>query len=194
MAMKASRPKRRRTPASIPEAIEMGTRPIIRSNQPLNPEIVISAAETRKAPIASGIETPAALVINIAAPGVDQAVSTGTRKRSERAMLVKPIPRPRAHIQEAISAGVACSAWAAWKTITAELVKPTRTATKPAIRADVEKSLIRRIVFLAGRAGGGAVRSGSRPQFRPARRRASRICGRAAWAAFSPSRIESWRA
>jgi hypothetical protein len=42
---------------------------------------VISAAETRKAPIASGIETPAALVISIAAPGVDQAVSTGTRKR-----------------------------------------------------------------------------------------------------------------
>jgi len=52
-------------------------------------------------------------VISIAAPGVDQAVSTGTRKRSDRAMLVSPMPTPSAHIQEAISAGLACSAWAA---------------------------------------------------------------------------------
>jgi hypothetical protein len=78
----------------MPEAIEIGRRPIIFSKQPLKPETVISIAETRKAPIASGIETPAALVISIAAPGVDQAVSTGTRKRNERAMLVSPMPRP----------------------------------------------------------------------------------------------------
>ena len=31
------------------------------------------------APMASGIVTPAALVMSIAAPGVDQAVTTGTR-------------------------------------------------------------------------------------------------------------------
>ena len=38
-------------------------------------------------------------------------------------------------------------AWAAWKTITAELVKPTSTATKPAITAEVEKSLTMCMVF-----------------------------------------------
>jgi hypothetical protein len=54
MATKASRPKRSRTPASIPEAIEIGIRLIIRSNRPLKPEIVIRAAETRNAPISFG--------------------------------------------------------------------------------------------------------------------------------------------
>jgi len=74
---------------------------------------VISPAETRKAPVASGSETPAAPVISIAAPGVDQAVSTGTRNLRERAMLVSPIPRPSASIHEATSAALACSVRAA---------------------------------------------------------------------------------
>jgi hypothetical protein len=137
----------------MPEAIEIGRRPIILSKQPLNPETVISIAETRKAPIASGIETPAALVISIAAPGVDQAVRIGTRKRNERVMLVRPMPRPRAPIHEAISAGVACSVRAAWRTITAELVKPTRTATKPAIRDAMEKSSNSRMASSVGLKG-----------------------------------------
>jgi len=64
-------------------------------------------------------------------------------------MLVSTMPSPRAHIQEAISPAVACSVCAAWKTITAELVKPTRTATKPALRADSEKSSIRRMTLPA---------------------------------------------
>ena len=37
-------------------------------------------------------------------------------------MQVSPMPSPSAHIQEAISAGPAPHARAAWKTITAELV------------------------------------------------------------------------
>ena len=37
-------------------------------------------------------------------------------------MQVTPMPTPRAHIQEATSAGPAPEARAAWKTITAELV------------------------------------------------------------------------
>jgi len=44
-----------------------------------NPTIVISNAETRKAPVASAKDTPAAPVISIAAPGVDHAVTTGMR-------------------------------------------------------------------------------------------------------------------
>jgi hypothetical protein len=53
---------------------------------------------------------------------------------------VSIIARPNAHSHEAVSAGVAPSARAAWKTMIAELVKPTRTATKPATTEDIEKS------------------------------------------------------
>src|SRR5690606_12761812 len=55
-------------------------------------------------------------------------------------MLVSPIPRPSAHIQEVICAGVAPSAEAAWNTIATELLYPTSTATKPATMADKERS------------------------------------------------------
>src|SRR5690606_40675499 len=47
-------------------------------------------------------------------------------------MQVTAMPKPSATIHEPICAGVAPAASAAWKTRTAELVKPTRTATKPA--------------------------------------------------------------
>jgi len=47
-------------------------------------------------------------------------------------MEVSPIPKPSAMIQEPICAGVAPAAAAAWNTMAAELVKPTRTAMKPA--------------------------------------------------------------
>src|SRR5262245_61693771 len=50
------------------------------------------------------------------------------------------MPRPSAHIHELIWAGVAPSAVAAWKTIATELVKPTSTATKPAVAAGSDRS------------------------------------------------------
>ena len=56
-------------------------------------------------------------------------------------------------IHEAISAGDAPRARAAWKTITAELVIPTSTATKPAATEEIERSLKKRIV-VAGRTSG----------------------------------------
>ena len=58
IATNTSSPKRSNTPASIPEAIDMGIRFMLRSNQPENPHNVINAPETRKAPTASGIDTP----------------------------------------------------------------------------------------------------------------------------------------
>jgi hypothetical protein len=51
------------------------------------------------------------------------------------------MPNPNAHIHEPISVGEALRAWAAWKTMTAELVNPTNTVTKPAMTAEAEKSL-----------------------------------------------------
>ncbi len=79
MARNTSRPKRSSTPASMPEASATGMRSIARSNQPEKPARVMRAAETRKAPVASSMERPAALVTSRAAPGVDHAVTTGAR-------------------------------------------------------------------------------------------------------------------
>ncbi len=77
--MKASSPKRNSTPDSMPAARDIGILLIARSNHPVKPTSVTSAPDTRNAPIASGIETPAALVISMAAPEVDQAVAIGIR-------------------------------------------------------------------------------------------------------------------
>src|SRR5690606_22166448 len=94
--------------------------------------------------IASAIGTPAALVTSIAAPGVDHAVTTGIFQRSDRTMQVAPMPRPSAHIHEAVWPGVAPIACAAWNTIAAELANPTSTVTKPAAIADTDWSRHRR--------------------------------------------------
>ncbi|MNY71088.1 hypothetical protein D3C86_2093520 [compost metagenome] len=48
-------------------------------------------------------------------------------------MLVSPQPRHSAHSQELTWAASAPAAAAAWKMITAELVKPTSTAIRPAL-------------------------------------------------------------
>ena len=45
------------------------------------------------------------------------------------------MPSPSAYIQEMRCTGVAWNAWAACKTMVTELVKPTYTATKPAVKA-----------------------------------------------------------
>jgi hypothetical protein len=79
IATNTSRPKRSSTPASIPAAIDIGMRFIARSNHPVKPLSASRTADTTKAPIASAIGTPAALVTSIAAPGVDHAVTTGAR-------------------------------------------------------------------------------------------------------------------
>ena len=79
MATKRSRPKRSSTPASMPEATGTGMRDIPRSNQPVTPARSMSTALARKAPTMADMGRPAALVASSAAPGVDQAVTTGTR-------------------------------------------------------------------------------------------------------------------
>ena len=67
----------------MPEASGTGMRDMPRSNQPVAPAITMSTADTRNAPIMAGIGNPTALVARSAAPGVDQAVTTGTRYRSD---------------------------------------------------------------------------------------------------------------
>src|SRR5690606_10415950 len=144
IAPNASTQNRSSTPASMPEASDSGTRPSSRSNIPEKPASVISTADSRKPAIASAIGTPAALVTSIAAPGVDHAVTTGIFQRSDRTMQVAPMPRPSAHIHEAVWPGAAPIACAAWNTIAAELANPTSTVTKPAAIADTDWSRHRR--------------------------------------------------
>ncbi len=50
------------------------------------------------------------------------------------------MPSPRAQIHEVVCAGVACSACAAANTMATELVMPTSTATKPAVKEASEVS------------------------------------------------------
>ena len=142
-AKKPCKPKRASTPASNAEAMPIGMRFITRSNQPVAPLIAISAALTIKAPTASFIVNPPAspAVANTAAPGVLHATITGFLSHNEGSNEHKPIPKPNAHIHEVMISGVALNASAAWKTMATELVKPTSTATKPAVKADGLRSL-----------------------------------------------------
>jgi len=121
----------------------MGKWFMARSTQPVAPTSVISAAHTMKAPTASAMLKPPAApaVASTAAPGVLQATITGFFRISEGTALHRPMPMPSAHIQEVICSGVAPNASAAWNTMATELVKPTRTATKPAVKALGERSL-----------------------------------------------------
>ena len=66
---------------------------------------------------------------------------TGLRSHSDGTSEHRPMPRPSAHIHEVICAGVAWKACAAWNTMATELVNPTNTATKPAVKADRLRSL-----------------------------------------------------
>jgi hypothetical protein len=113
MAAKASKAKRASTPASKAAARACGMRSMTRANQPVAPARVMSSAHTRKAPTPSAMGTPTPAVASKAAPGVDQAVSTGWRYQTLSPRLVRPMPRPRAQIQEAACAGVAPKAAAA---------------------------------------------------------------------------------
>ncbi|MNV74929.1 hypothetical protein D3C71_1681840 [compost metagenome] len=72
-------------------------------------------------PMVSARVTPCRLVASSAAPGVDQAVSTGDLYHRERASVLTPIPIPSAVIQPAICWGVAPAAAAACQMMAAEL-------------------------------------------------------------------------
>ena len=78
---------------------------------------------------------------NTAAPDELQATITGLRSHSEGTSVVKPMPSPMAHSQDASISGVAPKDRAAWNTMAIELAMPTRTATKPAVMAERLKSL-----------------------------------------------------
>ena len=95
----ASSPKRNRIPAKSALASVSGISRESRSNQPVRPVSVSSTAQNRKAPVASGRVVTPPPSARSAAPGVDQAVSTGMRNHSDRIRLVTPMPSPSARSQ-----------------------------------------------------------------------------------------------
>ena len=130
--LNACSPNLSNTPASIAAARECGISFIRRANNPVTPHSRMSALAKMKIPMVSASVTPCRLVANSAAPGVDQAVSTGALYHQESASVLTPIPIPRAVIQPAICCAFAPAAAAACQIMAAELAYPTRTATKPA--------------------------------------------------------------
>ena len=71
-------------------------------------------------------------------------MTTGTRYRSDSSDAGEPhAEAEREHPRADLGRGVAPTAPAAWKTMTAELAKPTSTVTKPATTADRDRSRTR---------------------------------------------------
>lgn len=111
-------PKENRMPASMADTTAPGTRRISRPKTPVTPIRAITAPDTTKAPITSPYAYEPMLVTRSAAPGVDHAVTTGTRVRRLRPMQVRPLPIEIAQIQDPVCAGSRCPARAAESTMT----------------------------------------------------------------------------
>ena len=79
MTTNTSKPKRSNTPANIPAAKGKGTRSMKRSNKPLKPTKQTSSDDMTNAAITSAMGTPCTEMMSMAAPDVDQAVTTGMR-------------------------------------------------------------------------------------------------------------------
>ena len=132
-----------RIPASIALPIAGGIRVIARASAGQNPVSSSSAAHTRKAPMAlakSPVSPPAAIIT--AAPGVDQAKASGSRKARLSAMQRMPWPSERAKRPDAACAGVAPTATRPAMTSVNELAKPVSAAMRPAA-IGCPRSLIR---------------------------------------------------
>ncbi len=164
---KTATTKRKITPASMAAAIGIGIFSISAPSGRKAAVSIISAAASRKAPMAAAMSSPLLAAMR-AAPGVDQAQMIGRRWRQESQRLATPLARARPAIQETVWAGVAPSACAAASTTATEAAKPTKTATRAENRRDMR--VLRRRGLLEPEY---AVRRKGRPR-RAARRRRHR--------------------
>ncbi|MCY1367655.1 hypothetical protein D9M69_545990 [compost metagenome] len=110
------------------------------SIQPNRPQASVSAAASTKAPMASLNGTPASAVTSRAAPGVDHAMTMGRPVRRLYRAPPKPNARLSEPIHEPIRAASRPAVWPACTISTAVPPKLTRTATRPAVTADAERS------------------------------------------------------
>ena len=93
------------TPASIPPAIPSGISATARPRGRIAPVSAISRPATTKAPTACGIVRPEVAATS-AAPGVDQASTTGTRCQLDSSADPTALPRQTASTQLAVCAGI----------------------------------------------------------------------------------------
>ena len=132
-ALNGSRHRGRSTPASIAAASARGIRSTVRPSHGHSPASTSSTPHSRKAATAvanppSG--TPA--VASSAAPGVDQAMATGSLVRRASPMLSSPITSNSAISPDAASSAEAPTPRSPASTTANEPAKPTRPATIPA--------------------------------------------------------------
>ena len=103
------------TPPSIAAAMPRGIIPISRPKGPISPVRKISAPASRNAPTAPAMECPVEAAIS-AAPGVDQASTTGMRWVYDKNADPTALAMQTAKTQDAVCAGVAPTAAAAAST------------------------------------------------------------------------------
>gem|GEM_PF-6426498 len=120
------------TPASMAEATAAGMRSASRPSAGINPVSTIISPAMTKAPTAVDQPRPSVEAASRAAPGVDQARTTGIFSRQLSTAPGRPMPRHRAVTMEMIWAGAAPMAWPACTTRATVPPKPTTVATAAA--------------------------------------------------------------
>ncbi len=122
-----------RTPASMALAIGVGMAAIKRPSAGNRPAAVMSSPQTTNAPTATGNPPSTAPVdTSNAAPGVDQAMVIGRRRRTLSRMATTPLARQSASSPDAACAWSAPTARSPARTTAKELAKPTTAVTTPA--------------------------------------------------------------
>ncbi len=139
-AVKTPVPNANRMPASIAFTIPAGTALISRPNRPVTPNSTTTTPLSTNAPTASRYGYAPRLVTSRAAPGVDQAVTTGVRVHQLSSRAVSPLPIATAQIQDAVCAWSSRPAAAAASTTTSGPENPTTMQISPASRAGRETS------------------------------------------------------
>src|SRR3954468_22183697 len=120
------------TPASMAEAIGTGILAIQRPSAPHRPHRTMSTPQTTNAPSAAAYPPDTAPEeISSAAPGVDQAIATGRRRRRAIAMTTTAIATHRYSRPEAAWSASAPTARRPASTSAKVLAKPTSEATIP---------------------------------------------------------------
>src|SRR6478735_7501460 len=124
------------TPASMALASGLGIASTSRSSGRTRPHSASNSPQTTKAPTAEANPPEGTVAAaSSAAPGVDQAMVTGIRRRHEKSTQPSPIVTQSTSRPEAACSGSAPTARSPVSTTANELVKPTSPQTTPASTA-----------------------------------------------------------
>ena len=132
------------TPASIPDATCAGMRAASRPSAGISPSTTIIAAAATNTPVATGHPAAVALAAISAAPGVDQASTTGIFCHQLRKMLPIAMPAHSAVTIDPICPAVPPSACPACTTSTTVPPKPMSAAIAAAAQPERGRAGVRR--------------------------------------------------